>query len=596
MKKIILLLILLFSLDSFSQIYFGTNASMYVKNELLYVKEDINLQANSILYLRNRSQLVQGTTSTSLNTGTGIVSVFQEGTSDNFDYNYWCSPIGSAVAGTGNGNFGITMLNRPLSATTAAVAIVLPLATKDGISNPLSIAARWIYKLINANSYSQWIYIGGASTIAAGEGFTMKGTSGTDNLDAESNGVQNNPGGIGAQRYDFRGKPNDGNIIVSLGLSNATLSGNPYPSALHLNAFLLDTDNTGGTGIAYFWEQNKAVNSHFIADYRAGYGSYSPISLGSNGVYVPATFNSYNDDGSLNTTGTSSGLVIARKYSPIGQGFILNGRITGTVTLKNSHRAYYKEGNPLTQFERPAKNKGSKVSDSIPNTSYFKLNAILNNQFTRQLALAFLPEATDGVDYGIDALNMDAALPNDVSFLLENKNYVIQGVNFEETKKIPLAVKATNNTTIKFYVPEVINFDLSKSIYLHDALDDSYHDIKNSVYEVAVLKGTYNDRFKITFIDEKKLNTKNLTNPKFTINQNNTDEKLMISNTNQVEIKSVIVYDILGRVILSKETLGNNQHYYFSTNGLSSGIYIVELLTIDALKTTQKIIISNSHK
>lgn len=595
MKKIILLVILLFSLNSFSQIYFGTNTAMYVKNELLYVKQDINLQSNSILYLRNRSQLVQGTTSTSLNSGTGIVSVYQEGTSDNFDYNYWCSPIGSTAA-TGNGNFGITMLNRPLSATTAEVAIVLPLATKDGISNPLSIAARWIYKLINANSYSQWIYIGGASTIASGEGFTMKGTGGTDNLDAESNGIQNNPGGIGAQRYDFRGRPNDGNITVSLGLNNATLSGNPYPSALHLNAFLLDTDNTAGTGIAYFWEQNKAVNSHFIADYRAGYGSYSPISLGSNGVYVPATFNSYNDDGSLNTTGTSSGLVIARKYSPIGQGFILNGRITGTVTLKNSHRAYYKEGNPLTQFERPAKNKASKISESIPNTSYFKLNAILNNQFTRQLALAFLPEATDGVDYGIDALNMDASLPNDVSFLLEDKNYVIQGVNFEETKKIPLAVKATNNTTIKFYVPEVINFDLSQAIYIHDALDDSYHDIKNNVYEVAVPKGTYSDRFKITFIDEKKLNTKDLTKPTFTINQNNTDQKLMISNTTQVDIKSVIVYDMLGRIILSKEILGNNQHYYFSTSGLSSGIYIVELLTVDTLKTTQKVIISNSGK
>ncbi|KIA93061.1 secretion protein [Flavobacterium sp. KMS] len=595
MKKIILLVILLFSLNSFSQIYFGTNTAMYVKNELLYVKQDINLQSNSILYLRNRSQLVQGTTSTSLNSGTGIVSVYQEGTSDNFDYNYWCSPIGSTAA-TGNGNFGITMLNRPLSATTAEVAIVFPLATKDGISNPLSIAARWIYKLINANSYSQWIYIGGASTIASGEGFTMKGTGGTDNLDTESNGIQNNPGGIGAQRYDFRGRPNDGNITVSLGLNNATLSGNPYPSALHLNAFLLDTDNTAGTGIAYFWEQNKAVNSHFIADYRAGYGSYSPISLGSNGVYVPATFNSYNDDGSLNTTGTSSVLVIARKYSPIGQGFILNGRITGTVTLKNSHRAYYKEGNPLTQFERPAKNKASKISESIPNTSYFKLNAILNNQFTRQLALAFLPEATDGVDYGIDALNMDASLPNDVSFLLEDKNYVIQGVNFEETKKIPLTVKATNNTTIKFYVAEVINFDLSQSIYIHDALDDSYHDIKNSVYEVTVPKGIYSDRFKITFIDEKKLNTKDLTKPTFTINQNNTDQKLMISNTTQVDIKSVIVYDMLGRIILSKEILGNNQHYYFSTSGLSSGIYIVELLTVDTLKTTQKVIISNSGK
>jgi hypothetical protein len=595
MNKIIILFFLFISIKSFSQIYFGSGSYMYVKNELLFVKQDIDLQVNSILYLRNQSQLIQGTIGVSSNKGAGIVSIFQEGTSDNFDYNYWCSPIGNASGITGNENFGVTMVHRPTSSTASTAATVLPQTSKDGIANPLSIAARWIYKLTNANSYSQWIYVGGGSTIAVGEGFTMKGTSGTDSVDAESNGVQNNPGGNGAQRYDFRGKPNDGNINVTLGTNNATLTGNPYPSALHLNAFLLDTDNTVGTGIAYFWEQDRSVNSHLILDYRGGYGSYAPISLGSNGVYVPATFNSYNSDGSLNTTGTSSGLVIERKYSPIAQGFLLNGATNGIVTLKNSHRAYYKEGNPQTQFERRA-NKTSGTKESI-SLYYLKLNVILNDQFTKQMALVFSPDATDGIDRGIDALSMNTNLSNDVYFFLNNANYVIQGINFDIAKKIPLGVKAANTSSIKFYIPEVVNFDQSQEIYIHDAFDDSYHDIKNDMYEATVIQGIYNDRFKIVFKDEKKLTTEeNLNKDGLIITQNNAAQLLTIFNSDQVELKSVLVYDMSCKVVLSKKKIGTDPHYSFSTSGLRMGIYIIELVAVDGSKTIQKIIISNLGK
>lgn len=595
MKKMMPLFLLLISLDSFAQIYFGAGASMYVKNELLFVRQDINLQANAKLYLRNQAQLLQGTTSTSSNKGSGILSVFQEGTSDNFDYNYWCSPIGIASSAVGNENFGITMLYSPSSATGSVGAIALPQDSRDGIASPLSIASRWIYKLTNANSYSQWGYIGATTTLAPGEGFTMKGTSGIDAIDAEGNGIKNNPGGHGAQRYDFRGKPNDGNITVTLGTNNATLTGNPYPSALHLNAFLLDPDNTAGTGIAYFWEQDKTVNSHFIADYKGGYGSYSPISLVSNGVYVAATFNSYNGDGSLNTVGTSSGAMIQRKYSPIGQGFLLNGAANGMVTLKNSHRVFYKEGNPLTQFERPSKKK-SISKNPIAEASYFKLNIILNNQFTRQLALVFSTEATDGVDFGMDAVSMDNNLPNDTYFFLENKNYVIQGVNFDQTKKIPLGVKTTAAISIKFYIPEVTNFDPAQAIYLYDNLDNSYHDIKKGTYEVAVAKGTFNERFKITFSKEQNLKTEESIIANLMVSQNNTDQILTVSNGDEVELESIILYDVLGKVILSKKKPEANAYYYFPTSALSSGIYIVKLITTENLNITKKVIISNDTK
>ncbi|TPG45319.1 T9SS type A sorting domain-containing protein [Flavobacterium pectinovorum] len=604
-KKILLFFIIVTSVQGFAQIYIGANTPVYVKNQVLYVTQNMNLATNSNLYLRNNSQLVQGTTGTTNNTGTGIVSVYQEGTSDNFDYNYWCSPVGNPIISAGNTNFGISLLNRPTSSTAVIPATALPLSNYDGTANPLAIASYWIYKLTNANNYSQWVQVGNATTIAPGEGFTMKGTSGSDTTDPEGTGIVNNPG-TGKQRYDFRGKPNDGNITVNVGANNATLTGNPYPSALHLNAFLLDPTNTAATGIAYFWQQDKTVNSHYLSAYRGGYAAYSPISLGSTGIYTAATFKSYNSDGTVNgnpPTGTSP--VVARKYLPIGQGFLISGASNGTVTFRNSHRIFYKEDNSLSQFEKPAKNLSAKTNGTLNNQDYpppppplvpfFKLNVIINNEFTRQLALAFVSEATDGVDRGIDAKNMDGNLPSDISFWIENGNYVIQGVNFDLSKKIPLAVNATANTTFKFFIPEIVDFDDSQPIYIYDALDMSYHDIKNGTYEVSVTPGTFTERFKISFTSQT-LGIKEENKTNFLISQDNKNQVLTASNPNNEIIKSFVLYDILGRTILSKNNLGTDQNFTFSTSGLSSGVYIATFLTSDNEKVVQKVIISNSGK
>lgn len=592
MKKILFLL--LFTTKCLAQIYFGPTANMYVKSEILFVQQNINLAADSNLYLRNNAQLIQGTTGLSANTGLGKLSVYQEGTSDNFEYNYWCSPVGNASAASGNESFGITMLSQPVTSTNSNPAVIV--TGNDGIANPLSISSVWIYKLINANNYSKWIFVGNASTLAAGEGFSMKGTSGTDSTNPEGTGIVNNPGS--AQRYDFRGKPNDGNITINLGANNSTLTGNPYPSALHLNAFLLDPANTATRGVAYFWQQDKNVNSHYLAAYRGGYGSYSPLLLGSEGLYVPARFNTYNDDGTLNSTGLTSAASIPRRYAPIGQGFVIFANANGTATFKNSHRVYTKESVGVSQFEKPTKqtaktNNTTDNDEDVNVVQYFRLNTIIDNQFTRQLALAFLPQATDGIDIGIDALNMDTSPPDDVAFQIENGNYVIQGVAFDQAKKIPLTVKATTSASFKFYIPEVINFDNSQAIYLYDALDQSYHDIKNGTYQVTVSPGVYSDRFKITFMTET-LGVGEVVQKQFIIFQDNIENSLKASNPNNRAMKSFKLYDMLGKVVLSKDNLGTDSNFSFSTSGLSYGIYIVEFLTTDNEKLTQKVVISNS--
>lgn len=595
MKKIFFLLTAFVTFQSFSQLYVSSNSYVYNKGTVVFVNQGIILQADGNVFLRNEGQLLQGTTATSTNQGEGEVSIFQEGTSDNYDYNYWSSPVGNASSSIGNEPFGITMLSKPISLTSSTPAIILPMNNQNGVANPLSISQRWIYKFLSSSTYSQWFQVGSTSTILAGEGFTMKGTSGTDVADIESNGVLNNPGGNGAQRYDFRGKPNDGNISVGVDTGKFTLTGNPYPSALHVNEFLLDISNAACTGIAYYWEQDKSVNSHVLLAYRGGYGTYSPMGILPTdfGIYVPAYFNSYNIDGTLNTAGLTTSLDIQRKYAPVGQGFMVRGASNGSVLLKNIHREYYKESELYSQFERSVTT--SSPVDGMNSLSYIRLNTIIDNANTKQLALAFATQATDGVDRGIDALSpVSNNLPNDVYFFLDNDKYVIQGVSFDIAKRIPIGVKAAGNTNFKFYIPETVNFDENQMVYLYDSQDGIYHDIKNSNYEITLSAGIYNNRFELTFQGDQLENSGNIKND-FVIVQNNTTEMLTVSNPNLLNVRSVTLYDLTGKQIFEKQKLATQEIYQFSTNGLSEAVYLVELLTADNRKISQKIIISTTR-
>ncbi|WP_264554349.1 T9SS type A sorting domain-containing protein [Flavobacterium sp. N503310] len=371
-----------------------------------------------------------------------------------------------------------------------------------------------------------------------------------------------------------------------------------------MNAFLLDPDNTASTAIAYFWQQDKTVNSHYLSAYKGGYAAYSPISLESSGIYTAAAFRSYNSDGTLNNnppTGTSAAL--PRKYLPIGQGFIINGNTSGTVTFRNSHRIFYMEDNSGSQFGKPSKKQNAK-NEYIPYEGppvppspipYFKLNTIINNEFTRQLAFAFVSGATEGADRGIDAKNMDEDLPNDVSFWIENENYVIQGVNFDLSKKIPLSVKAATPTTFNFRISEIVDFDDEQAIYIYDALDDSYHNIKNIPYEVTLAPGSYTERFKLSFMGQT-LETDEQIKAGFYIFQDNTNAVVKAVNANNEIMESFALYDILGRAVIFKENLGAQPAYSFSTSALSSGVYIAVFLRDGNTVITQKVIITNSGK
>lgn len=625
MKNLYLFLFLLVATSSFAQLSVRPSGStdnyMYVQGTVLYVGDDIALTENtdagvSNIYLRDEAQLVQGRTGTSQNAGTGNISLYQEGTANMYAYNYWASPV-SAASGTGNSTFSVTSLGVPL--TTLESNDVTPISGYNSTASTgnVNLATYWIYKFLSPDGSQapQWISVGNQQTIGAGEGFTMKGVNGTDNTSI--GGVANNSGS--GQRFDFRGRPNDGLISIDIvDYDQYYLVGNPYPSALNLSYFLLENSGSGNvptsctdgatisrrnstTGIAYFWSSDPSISSHNTADYVGGYATFSPVGTCSgSGVYDPPVYYNYNNAGEPIGTGNTQATTDAenRRYSPIGQGFFVlspqsSSGALQNIQFKNTHRSYVEEGVANESvFEKGFTNNNSQQNNpnAVPK---LRLNIAFDDDYTRQLVLAFDDQATSGADTARDAYNIDF-LNSDAGFLIDNSNYVIDIRPYEVTDRMPLYLKLSEQKDIAIKVNNFENFSTNE-VYIYDKETENYYPVKDNTFYITLPTGNYSERFELTFIDEDEdnLSVGNDIAESFNIFQNNSSQLLEVANPMGVDLKSVTVYDMTGKQVIQKANLGTNDRYTFSTANLAASVYVVKILTQDNVVSTKKISVLN---
>ncbi len=608
MKILLLSSALLFTSISFAQLFVqpnttsGTDSYVYVKDQILFVEQDVSLVANTndpttvaSIYLREGAQLIQGATSSLNGAGNGLLSVYQNAPNDDaWDYTYWCSPVGSPLNPvTGNQNFGILRVHDSLGVTNSAVTLTT--SAHNGIVNPLTISTRWLYRYPAGGPFIS-IYAG--NNVPVGYGFTMKGV-----------GVVNHD-----QTYDFRGRPNNGDIPVAVTINNSTLSGNPYPSALDLNAMFHDAANTEINNFLY-WDEDRTVPSHFYIDNKGGYGTWVPDTGSYDptgtipGTYTAATFFNYDNGGNpIGSTGTN-GSNYERRFAPIGQGFMINADAAGdnTVVIKNSHRRYIKEGT-LSDFRSPENQNRTPITTSSGGggedyrTPHLRIYTDFQGSHFRDMVLNFSDHATDGYDRGFDALHPNDGAQADAYFLIgpENnrKKYVIQGVKFELEKRIPIAF--TLNAQRKFAVAAVEEVKMNNTrAYLYDQELNTYKQITGGEKAEQILPaGTYDDRFFIVFRSEipttshgNGLREQILASVSFF--QNNPASQLEISNPDGYEIKSASIYDMSGKLVLSENNVGNQSHFTFYTGNLSNGVYLVKLLTKDDIQIDYKTIVNN---
>ncbi|WP_298497850.1 choice-of-anchor D domain-containing protein [uncultured Algibacter sp.] len=526
------------------------------------------LKIDGSIDLEGESQLVQTDQSDFDIASSGTLERDQQGYSNTFLYNYWCSP----VSPTSNANYTVDDIISNVGFLTSGY---------NGTASPVQNADYWIWKYSNRpnDAYAEWQHVRSTGLLSVGEGFTMKGP-GTATPD---------------QNYVMLGQPNNGDFNLSITLDNEYLVGNPYPSALDADQFILDNISTadGGNnstnvinGALYFWD-HFSVNSHYLSDYEGGYAIYTLLG----GTLAIST------DARINATYVS-GTKLPERYIAVGQGFFVSavddGGLTGLtqpivggdIEFKNSQRIFQKEivsgTNSGSTFFKTSKKSKTSSSKEIDTREKIRLMFDSPDGYHRQLLVGVDKNASKDYDLGYDALMIENN-KEDMYWNLDDSKLIIQALsNFDEAQKIPFSFKIAKEGTAIVSIDDLENIDSNKNIFVHDIDLNTYHNLRESKFSVTLTPGEYNDRFEITFSNNSSLSTEEFQELGLDVYFSNNKESLVINNPKLLNINSIELFNVLSQSVfkkINKENELSKAYNEYRLNKLQSGVYIINLKT-----------------
>jgi hypothetical protein len=512
------------------------------------------LKLDGFMNLIGESQLVQKRyTPTQVNesmldvTSAGYLKRDQQGTTNKFNYDYWSSLVGPINTSANNSPYSLGGNFRD-GTTSSNPQTILWTSSYDatGSINPITLSRRWIYTYANrpSNTYSEWQLKGETGTIDVGLGYTLKG-SGVGNPITD------------VQNYSFVGKPNNSTISNMVSSGSGILVGNPYPSAIDAEVFINENGPSAANsidGTLYFWDHYHSNSTHILAAYEGGYAVYS-LSGGLAAATPPPT-----TDGVIIVGGT--GTKIPGKYVPVAQGFFVNASASGgQVTFNNSQRAFQREttGNDPNGSVFFRYNDGSSSKEKSPSKNpnedaikRIRIEFKTPEGAIRPLLLAFVPNglATDGIDYGYDAPNNDT-FPNDLSWLINNEPYVIQGVgDFDKTKQYPLSMLLSNTGNVEIGLTALENFDTPINVFVYDALLGTYTKINNVNFQMSLDANNYTNRFFIAFQPNSgTLSVEDKIAEHIIVNYLSSTNEIYVKTINNIDIRQIYLINLLGQTI-----------------------------------------------
>ncbi|MDO5971711.1 LamG-like jellyroll fold domain-containing protein [Flavivirga aquimarina] len=536
-------------LDSGSELEVNGDSGLY-NDWYLKLDGDIDLEGDS--------QLVQTYDSMLDATSSGTLEKDQQGTADTYTYNYWSSPVGLSNNSTNNNSYKLPNIFTNVTFLTSGY---------DGTASPVGIADYWIWKFSNQlGEYSKWQHVRSTGSLLVGEGFTMKGP-GTGSISIPQN-------------YVLKGKPNNGDINLTISTGNEYLIGNPYPSAIDAVQFILDNGDTingtgSTTGTLYFWE-HWGGGSHILNEYQGGYATYS-LSGG-----VPAASKGTNHP-DVATGGTPT--KTPARYIPVAQGFFVAAEAGGTIKFNNGQRVFQTEDGSNSLFVKSSNTKKSKTNSSNESNTgdtRMKLRIGFNsvNEIHRQLLVTVDENASANYDWGYDSKNIDTQV-DDMYWLINNEKFTIQGINvINEQTVIPIGIHTNKDGFNSITIDALENTPDNLELYVHDKELDIYKNLKQGNYDTYLTAGEYLNRFEITFSKaQKTLDVNDINDSPIEVYFSNEKNSIIINNPVSKLIKSVEMFNILGQSLFKFQTNSNEKHLEYNASQIKTGNYILRIKT-----------------
>lgn len=373
---------------------------------------------------------------------------------------------------------------------------------------------------------------------------------------------------------------NPNNLLTTAYDDNWNLVGNPYPSAIDAMEFInlnTATNNVKMVGAIWVWKHGIDPTSNI-----------SPF-------YQNFTYNySTNDYIKFNAMGSSEPTMFTNGKIASGQGFMINMSDELSTGVPNP------SGNTIT-FTNDLRTGAANAIYN--NTDFFKSsNATVQQPEERHRIWLDLINTTSGqLDRNLLGYATNATLGKDNLYdcftrpkseislysLIDNKPYAIQGrpLPFDVDDVVPMGIKVveSGNHTIAINTVDGL-FAQNQDIYLEDKLLSVIHNLKQAPYNFTSNIGVFNDRFFIRYTTNSALST-NATN----LIENNV---VVVTNNNQVtiksvyeNIKSVVIYDLLGREIVKKEAINLNEVIFNSITARNQALIVKIKLENDTIVT-----------
>ncbi|WP_136482083.1 T9SS sorting signal type C domain-containing protein [Cognatitamlana onchidii] len=426
---------------------------------------------------------------------------------------------------------------------------------------------------------NDWEIAGAGDTMTPGVGFAVAG-------ERSSSGAYPR-----ADNISFTGTFNTGDISVPItyGAGNPNIRwnfiGNPYPSAIDFVAFHL-ANSSVLEGVAYFWSQASPPDSGNPGN------NAENLNLDDYAVFT------------IGTGGTAGGSgVEPNGFVASGQGFFIPARTSLTspsghsATFTNAMRSADPSNNG--QFFKGTTTKTSGANASNPLENKLWVNLTSDNGVFNQILIGYVENATDA----FDGMSYDAPkllTPGYAAALYSNMEnddtkYVIQGkslnsINENEVIKLGLSTTIDIATLYSLSIDHLEgDFLNNTNVYLKDNLNGISHNLKDSSYSFTSEVGEFNDRFEIVFSEKAlSINDKLSQNNSLRIIELN-DGFVQFKTSEQLLIKKVSIYDVLGRQLYDLK--GNSSSEIYKLENLSNATYIVKVQLSNGSVLTKKIVL-----
>jgi hypothetical protein len=452
-----------------------------------------------------------------------------------FDYTYWSSPVA-----------GETLLDL----------------------SPNTLSDKYFSWNATGNN---WVNIPSSTIMAPGIGYIARGPQGYS--------VTN----LTSYTGSFIGVPNNGDYSIAIAKTVANdlnLIGNPYPSALDADLFLLGNTGAFGTGTTlYFWTHNT---------------------LFTNNLYNDSDYAMYNFTGGTRTAlaASSPGANTTAPTGKIaaGQGFMIQAVNAGTATFTNSMRVAGNNTNfyrPQGAYdnERDALLLSQKAAIEGLERHRIWLDLTNDQGLFKELLLAYVENATNNYEEAFDGDAGDNGGTVGFYSLQSTHKLGIQGraLPFDVTDIVPLGLQlpVAGSYNIQLSSFDGLFADDTTPVYLEDKLLQVLHNLRQGAYNFVSEAGTFDDRFVIRF-----------TNDLLQVSDSDFNENAVVvfKNNNAVTVQSssllmkeVQLYDVRGRLIMAKNNIRTDK-VVFENLAIAQQVLLVQITTENGSVVVKKII------